>query len=217
MRAHIREITHLVDISWGAYMNEKLEKIVKKMSRHSSNILREYFLKFVPNEATSLRFFSYGSNMNEKKFRKDTKKAGYEFGLRNVERRVLQGYKRFLGNDSVKHGLAFTIAPSEIEQLEGICHDVPIKGLKAFLKKEGVLLDEPSYALVIVSVSDEANPVLTLRGLKRSSIANLDFRRKLQAFCYVSLSIEGAERWKVEHSDMTEVKSQLEKELCKRS
>lgn len=83
-----------------------------------------------------MRFFSYGSNMNEEKFREDTKKHGFEFGLENVKRATLQGYKRILGNKSSNHGLAFTICPSEKEQTEGICHDIPLQGSKSFLAKE---------------------------------------------------------------------------------
>lgn len=213
----IREITHLVDISWGAYMNKKLELVFKKMTQRSNTVLRDYFVELMPNGTTNLRFFSYGSNMNEGKFREDTRKAGFEFDLKKAEKRVLQGYKRILGNKSVNHGLAFTILPSEGERVEGVCHNVPIEGLKAFLKKEAVLSDSPSYELITVSVSEEDHPVLTLKGLKLSSPEKLDCEDKLKAFRYVSISIEGAKRWIDDYSDMTEMKNWLEKELCPRT
>lgn len=203
---NIREITHLDAIFWGAYMQKKLKPILKKTAQHSSMVLLEYISESMPNGAISLRFFSYGSNMNEEKVREDTRKKGYEFGLENAERRILEGYKRVLGNISANHGLAFTICPSEERKVEGICHDVPIEGIKAFLRKEGVLSIDPSYELIMVSVPGEDHPVLTLRGLKPSSFENLVGKLKLKAFCYMCLTIEGAKRWNVDYSDILEVK-----------
>lgn len=195
-------------------MNEKIKSVLEKMTQCSSTVLREYTSNSMSDEVTSLRFFSYGSNMNEGKFRRDTKKSGYEFGLENVKTGVLRDYKRVLGNRSKYHGCAFTICPSEGEQVEGICHDVPIEGLEVFLRKEGVLLDDPSYELMIVSVSGEDHPVLTLKGLRPSSLEKLDCKGKLRVFHYVNVTIEGAERWEVDCSDMTKIRGWLEKELC---
>lgn len=186
----------------------------KKMTQRSGTILLEYTSKSSSDKVTNLRFFSYGSNMNEGKFRRDTKKSGYEFGLENVRTAVLRDYERVLGNRSKYYGCAFTICPSEGEQVEGICHDVPIEGLEAFLTKEGVLLDEPSYELMIVTISTENNPVLTLKGLKPASLKELDCRGKLRAFHYVNVTIEGAERWEVDCSDFVKIRDWLEKELC---
>jgi len=196
-------------------MTSNIESISKRISKCSNVVLHEYSSKFMPNGFACLRFFSYGSNMNEGKFREDTRRNGYEFGLENVKKGVLKGYKRILGNKSEKHGLAFTICSSERDQVEGICHDVPIKGLNSFLKKEGLLLDEPSYELVIVSVSDQNNPVLTLKGLKPSSLEKLDSGGKLKVYCYVSTTIEGAERWNVDYQDILEIKKALEKKFCR--
>ena len=192
-----------------------MEPILKKMAQCSAIVLHEYISKFMLNEIAELRFFSYGSNMNEGKFREDTRRNGYEFRLEKVKNGILKGYKRILGNDSINHGLAFTICPSKKEQVEGICHDVPIKGLNSFLKKEGLLSDKPSYELIMVSILNEDHPVLTLKGLKPSSIEKLDCKRKLKAFCYVSMTIEGAKRWNINCSDMVEMKDRLERELCR--
>jgi hypothetical protein len=152
--------------------------------------------------------------MNEGKFREDTRREGYEFGLENAEKCFLKGYKRNLGNKSSRHGLAFTICHLENSQVDGICHDVPSKGLVAFLSKEGVLADEPSYELVMVSVSNSERPVLTLKGLKPSSLEKLSCKDKLKVCCYVNLTIEGAERWQVDCKDVLEIRKKLEEELC---
>lgn len=211
----IREITHLVEISWSAYMNEKLEPVLKRMDQQSSMVIWEYFSKFIPNGATNIRFFSYGSNMNEGKFREDTREKGHEFGLIKAEKRVLQGYKRDLGNSSVRHGLAFTILLSKRDQIDGICHDVPIEGLEAFLSKEGVLSKKPSYELLKVSIEGENYLVLTLKGLRPSKIKELDWEKKLKTFCYVRATLEGTKRWNINDEDILEIKERLEKELCK--
>jgi len=136
-------------------MSDNLKSVFSKIAQCSGIALKEYIDKFCPGGISTLRFFSYGSNMNEEKFKEDTRQAGFEFGLVNVKKATLQGYKRILGNRSKRHGLAFTICLSENDMTEGICHDIPIAGLEAFLKKEGVLLDEPSYELLIVRVLEE--------------------------------------------------------------
>jgi len=151
--------------------------------------------------------------MNEEKFRDDTQKHGFEFGLENSKKTTLQGYKRILGNKSRKHGLAFTICLSEKEQTEGICHDIPMQGLKSFLEKEGLLSNEPSYELVTVSIHGEDQPVLTLKGLKPLSIDKLNRKDKLKVYWYICKTIEGAKKWKVDYSDMSAIKNRLEKEL----
>jgi len=136
--------------------------------------------------------------MNEGKFIEDTRKNCHEFRLINVKRRILGGYKRMLGNKSLNHGLAFTIRPSEQDEVEGICHDVPSEGLEAFLRKEGVLTKKltsiPTYEIMVVKVSNEEGPVLTLKGLRPFNLAELDCKEKLKVYCYVSLSIQGAKR-----------------------
>jgi diadenosine tetraphosphate (Ap4A) HIT family hydrolase len=191
-----------------------LNEIYKKMQPRSGKVLSKYVSEFTLNVDAHLRFFSYGSNMNEEKFRVDTRRGGYEFGLFNPKKRVLPQYERVLGNESIKYGLAFTICPCESEHMEGICHDVPIGGLDSFLQKEGLFLDKPSYELIVVSVSDEEHPVLTLKGLKPSSYEKLDCRSKLSALLYLDISIMGAERWNVEHSDMLKMKELIEEALC---
>lgn len=194
------------------HMEDYLQKLLNQMSECSGEILCDYVSKYLQGKEC-LRFFSYGSNMNERKFREDTRNCCYEFGLINVQKAVLQNYKRVLGNDSKNHGLAFTIRPSEGASIEGICHDVPMKGLRSFLKKEGVLLSQPSYELLIVSVHGEDQPVLTLKGLKPSRIGVLSYVEKSKAHSYVRATIEGALRWKVDSSDIQETRDKLEKEL----
>lgn len=195
-------------------MSRDLKSILKKIAEYSRTILCEYISKLPSNKVPNFRFFSYGSNMNEGKFREDTRSSGYEFGLVNARKRVLKGYKRILGNKSENHGLVFTICPSEKDQVEGICHNVPIEGLESFLRKEGVLLKQPTYELILVSISNKQHPVLTLKGLKPFELEKLHCKDKLKAFCYVSTSIRGAERWEADCSDMSKIKSNLEKELC---
>ena len=194
------------------HMEDYLQKLLKQMSEYSSEILRNYCVK-IPSRNRDLRFFSYGSNMNESKFREDTRNCGYEFGLINVRKAVLQDHKRILGNDSKNNGLAFTIRPSKGDSVEGICHDVPMKGLYSFLKKEGVLLSQPAYELLVVSVEGEKSPVLTLKGLKPSRIEMLSYLRRCKAFHYVRATIEGAQRWQVDFSDIKETGERLAKEL----
>lgn len=185
------------------------------MAQCSSTVLQEYISKFYLRKVLTLKFFSYGSNMNEGKFRDDTQKYGFEFGLENAKKTTLQGYKRILGNKSKNYGLAFTICPSEKEQTDGICHDIPMQGLKSFLEKEGLLSNEPSYELITVSIRGEDHPVLTLKGLKPLSIHKLNRKDKLKAYCYVCKTIEGAKKWKVDYSDILATKNKLEKDLSK--
>jgi len=189
-----------------------LESIMEKLSEFSRIAFCEYIGR--PSlEIEEFRFFSYGSNLNECKFRTDTKESGYEFGLEKAEKRTLDNYKRIFGNKSKKHGLAFTIC-SKSCQVQGICHNIPLKGLTSFLKKEGVLLKEPTYDLIIVSIPGEKHPVLTLRGLKPSNLEKLSCREKLKAYCYVESSILGAKVWNVDYADMQKLKDRLEKEFC---
>ena len=183
----------------------------------SGLVLQEYISKYLEGGTNSLRFFSYGSNMNVGKFRRDTKKTGLEFGLENVEVGILHGFKRILGNKSKNHGCAFTICSSEGDCVQGICHDIPVICLETFLKKEGVLQSEPTYELLIVTISNEGSPVLTLRGLKPVKPKELNCNEKLKAFHYVCTSIEGAERWNVNHSDMLELKDWFEEEICSKN
>lgn len=117
--------------------------------------------------------------MNEEKFREDTKGKCHEFGLIEPEKRILQNYERKLGNKSITQGLAFTIEHANGKSVEGICHNVPVGGLGAFLRKEGVISDknDPSYKLIMVSIEGESRPVLTLEGLKHSSLNELKSKK----------------------------------------
>jgi hypothetical protein len=203
------------DRMW-AIMSSVIQTILHSLGSCSRIAFQEYISTSLPEKYASVRFFSYGSNMNEGKFREDTRRNGHEFGLINPNEAILKGYKRMLGNRSKHHGLAFTICPAKKENVEGICHDVPIDGLTAFLGKEGILAKDPSYELVNVFVAGEKQPVLTLKGLKPSNVEKLDYSDMLKAFCYVSETIEGAKRWKVDYSDILETRTQLERELRKK-
>src|SRR5271157_1699122 len=86
--------------------------------------------ELVPKSA----WFSYGSsmNVNDLKSRVDGLKLG------NVRVAKLTGYERRLGNNSKKHGLAYTIRCRPYSAVYGIVHDIPVDKLWAYLRKEGV-------------------------------------------------------------------------------
>lgn len=203
-------------------MISSVEDVVNKVeerSKCSGLAIKSYltYFKKANKELRSLRFFSYGSNMNESKFMLDTGGLEKGFGLINRTKCTLRGYKRILGNHSENHGLAFTICPARGENVQGICHDIPVDKLESFLRKEGLFLSppkSPSYELLLVSVSEEKSPVLTLKGLKPASIDSRTCLKKLRALCYVCVSIQGAKSLDVNCSDMDESKDQIEKAIC---
>jgi hypothetical protein len=182
-------------------------QFLEKMAPDSRSILEHYIIE----KAKAVRFFSYGSNMNERKLKMDMKG---KIGLVNKTTATLAGFKRTLCNDSQNHGVAFSICDSPGDRVEGICHDIPIVLLSDFLQKEGVLLkDAPSYRLIKVSILDQAEPVLTLIGLKPISLDDLNPRKLQLALDYVEKSIEGARCCDVDFSDMTQEKKRLEQRL----
>lgn len=187
-------------------MENRLREIFGKMAMDSRSVLLDY----IADKIESFRFFSYGSNMNEEKFREDMKEAGKEIGLINPKKRNLLGFKRTLSNKSRHHGIAFSICGSASAQVEGICHDIPTDALKAFLKKEGLLQKIPSYKFIMVSVADEDEPILTLLGLKPTLLEQLSLGDRKKALSYLNESIKGAKHFEVEHSDMLEAKNTLE-------
>jgi len=187
-------------------MENRLREIFGKMAMDSRSVLLDY----IADKIESFRFFSYGSNMNEEKFREDMKEAGKEIGLINDKKRKLSGFKRTLSNKSRYHGIAFSICGSASAEVEGICHDIPTDALKAFLKKEGLLQKIPSYKLIMVSVADEDEPILTLLGLKPTLLEQLSPGDRKKALSYLNESIKGAKHFEVEHSDMLEAKNTLE-------
>jgi len=189
-------------------MQNAFEDVVKKLPLESKSVFEG-----IPKDSASIRFFSYGSNMNEEKFKIDMKEAGKEIGLISPQKRTLENFKRTLSNES-KHGLAFTIIHCKGEAVEGICHDIPLQELDAFLKKEGLYLKSPRYRLIQASVADDKEFVLTLQGLCPSTIERLDNEGKWQTLRYVCESIMGAKNFDVNHSDMLEVKQRIEKEIC---
>jgi len=200
-------------------MGNKLVANLEKLAEDSKSTLIEY----LSERAERVRFFSYGSNMNKKKFKEDMEKAAKELELKLSEkdkckleldkfseRRVLINFRRELSNGSVQHGRAFSICCSFGGKVQGICHDVHVSVLPVFLKKEGLLSSKgkPSYKLIKVCVSSE-DQVLTLLGLKPKPIGNLKQEKIQAAIKYVNDSIEGAKDFNVAHSDMTEVRELL--------
>lgn len=189
-------------------MKINFESLSEGLSPESQKILERVLL----NGPSSVRFFSYGSNMNEKKFERDMNTNGKGLKLINARKRILLNYKRALSNES-KRGLAFTIFPCKGEEVEGICHDVPIDNLRKFLKKEGLTRNPPRYKLVDVRIVEENHPVLTLIGLCNASTKSLTDNQRWKTLQYLCASIVGAREFSVTHNDMLEIKKQIEDEL----
>lgn len=144
----------------------EFQELLDKMAPDSRSTLEKCLLK----KARSVRFFSYGSNLNENKFRKDINE---KIGLVNKTTVTLAGFKRTLSNKSKNQGIAFSISCSPENKVEGICHDIPIALLEDFLKKEGVLKKDPSYRVIEVTIPDQNEPILTLCGLKSTTIEDI--------------------------------------------
>jgi len=202
-------------------MNDNLVESLKKLKDDSKSTLIEYLAE----HTEYVRFFSYGSNMNREKFHNDMKKRADELGLKLsekeknnleldnfAEKRVLLHFKRELSNKSERHGRAYSIAFSLNSKVEGICHNVHVSVLPAFLKKEGLRSPDPSYEIIKVCVSGENQEVLTLIGLKPEPLEKVG--NKIQnALEYVKKSIYGAIVFDVEHSDMIKDKELLERKI----
>jgi hypothetical protein len=120
---------------------------IEKLADDSRAVLIEYLAE----HTQYVRFFSYGSNMNEKKFYTDMKENAGKLGLKLskedeskleldefAEKRVLENFSRHLSNTSINHGRAFSICCSVGSKVEGICHNIHVSVLPAFLKKEGL-------------------------------------------------------------------------------
>ena len=193
-------------------------KYLEMLAKDSESTLIEY----LADRVERVRFFSYGSNMNKKKFKDDMKEAADNLELKLSEKdknkleldefsekRVLLHFKRELSNESEQHGRAFSICCSLGSEVEGICHDVHVSVLPAFLKKEGLLSSKSSYKVIKVCVSSEVQEVLTLLGLKPKPIEYLKQEKIQAALKYVNDSIKGAEYFNVERSDMMEVRELL--------
>lgn len=194
-------------------MSKAFAESLEKLAKDSKSTITEYLADHTEN----VRFFSYGSNMNKKKFRKDMEEEAKKLKLKLSERdeakleldersekRVLADFKRELSNESEKHGRAFSICGSLDNTVEGICHNIHVSVLPAFLKKEGLLSSEgkPSYKLISVCVLEEDEQILTLLGLKPKPIRYIDPKKIQDALKYVNASIRGARGFNVEHSDM---------------
>lgn len=202
-------------------MNNKLSESLEILAKDSKLTLIEY----LANRAEYVRFFSYGGNMNKEKFKADMEKAANDLKLKLSKnertrleldkfskKRILVNFKRGLSNESEQHGLAFSICSSLNSKVGGICHNVHVSALPAFLKKEGLLSSKgtPSYKLIKIHVLGEDQEVLTLLGLKPKSLKDLAQQKILNALEYVNKSITGAEEFHVGCSDMVRVKKMLE-------
>jgi len=202
-------------------MSDKLFESLETLAKDSKLTLMEY----LANRAEYVRFFSYGSNMNKEKFKADMEKAEKDLKLKLSKnekakleldklskKRVLVNFKRGLSNESEQYGLAFSICFSLNSRVGGICHNVHVSVLPAFLKKEGLHSSKgtPSYKLITVRVSGENQKVLTLLGLKPKSPIDLARQKILDALEYVNKSIAGAEEFHVGCSDMVRVKKILD-------
>lgn len=185
-------------------MNNLLSEVVKRLDRKSELALTATISETVGK----IRVFSYGSNMNEEDFKKEMERHGYELGLKRTEKRILHGYRRVLDNKSRSHGIAFSIHRYKSGHVEGICHDIPIEALGAFLSKEGLFSWRPNYRLIKVKVEQESKSVLSLEGLKRTTIRKLNDNKK-KALKYVRTTIKGAKRWGVNVSYMKRLEKQL--------
>jgi hypothetical protein len=206
-------------------ISNKLVESIENLADDSKSALIEYLAEHTEN----VRFFSYGSNMNKEKFRKDMKNAADELKLtlsekeenrleldKFAEKRVLEGFNRQLSNKSIKHGRAFSICCSVGSSVEGICHNIYVSVLPAFLKKEGLFSPsgKPSYKLIKVRVLGEEKKVFTLLGLKPKPLKEIG-KKAQNAWDYVNKSIEGAKTFGVNHSDMIDDKKFLEKKIMK--
>ena len=184
-------------------------------------------MDYLGNSVGNVRFFSYGSNMNKKKFEEDMRQAADKLQLPlkdktklcldpSAIKRSLRHFRRELSNES-QSGRAFSIYPSINDKVEGICHNVDFSVLPAFLKKEGLFVpNNPNYKLIRVHVLDEYAEVLTLIGLKPNPILFLDQGKIETTLDYLAKSIAGAIEFSVAHEDMIELKAVLSEMKAKK-
>jgi hypothetical protein len=190
-------------------MSKILFDTVKRLDVVSGTVLAD----FISERMDAIRFFSYGSNMNEKDFESEMKKQGYKLSLEKAEKRVLLGYRRALDNKSTTHGLACSIHRHKLHRVEGICHDVPIKAIGAFASKEGLFNWRPKYKLIKVKVEREQEPVLSLEGLSKWSWEKVGDLKKQKVLEYVKTSLEGARIWKADIEYFERLKTNIEHKL----
>jgi len=198
---------------------EKLEEHLHELGEESKVALLDYILTVgITIDDGFIVFFSYGSNMNEEDFEKEMREAKRTLNstldesrlkLIKPRKRVLEGFKRTLGNRSIYHGAAFSICPDANSRVEGICHDIYISSLPVFLKKEAMLSKNPNYRIIKTEVKDENQSVLTLLGVKPKRLMDIEEKDRPKALDYVKKSIDGAERFSVDHSDMDKVANYL--------
>jgi hypothetical protein len=186
-------------------MESSLTNIIERLDQNPRIALSG----FTSEKIQKVRFFSYGSNLNEDDFREEMKNKGYECGLINVDKRTLQGYRRFLNNESTSHGLAFSIHYYKSGSTQGICHDIPIEALDAFLEKEGLYSHQPKYKLITLRLSQESKPVLSLEGIRRTSTSRIDDGQKKKVVKYIDTTIKGATSWKIDTRYLERLKRKM--------
>lgn len=202
-----------------------LQSVLSKMEKRSGKVLSDHIRNY-----GSVRFFSYGSNLNDEDFTERMIEAAKDHELRlkrkeaclqNAKKCTLNDYKRSLKNKSGTHGAAYTIHQNGKHKIEGICHDITSVALEPFLWKEGVLstrlIAERKYKLVEEKVVEEKEPVLILIGLKSVHAKNLDSENLQKALKYVKdICIPCTTEMKVDCTDMESTRKYLESIMVKR-
>ena len=158
-------------------------------------------------------WFSYGSNLNSKHFKR---KMGEDprfstLKLRSVRKGVLPGFIRRLDNPSRKHGLAYVVWKEDIsEPPGGILHEVPLSELANYLNMEGVvdlqtkrLWKQPAYKVVeadILTDKKKAVHSLTLSGIEgnETSLESGLRSNPKKLYEYVKVSLDGAKEQKID-------------------
>ena len=173
-----------------------------------------------------LRFFSYGSNLNEPDFKKkmlaiaddlEVSLKPSEAGLVHKNICTLNGFKRFLKNKSSNHGAAYTINPRKNHSVSGVCHDITADALHPFMAKEALTIQSPNYKVIEINVEGETNPVLTLVGNNSINLKELPKDDKLKALEYLKICIQGASILKINSDDMIATKEYLTSLIKKES
>jgi hypothetical protein len=158
-------------------------------------------------------WFSYGSNLSETDFKDRMKGYDYELGHLNPIRARLDGWRRELANASKKHGLGYTIVEcptSPALTVEGLLHEIPLKALPAFLRKEGILNQichvkcdsTRSYDIQRITASEPSQEALTLIGRCRKALDQVENEMLHKLEKYVEDSICGANFYNLNCSDM---------------
>ena len=177
-------------------------------------VLLNYYKKY-----GYIRFFSYGSNLNEADFIKRMKLMASEVdrvlnddeaGLLNKKKCILAEGKRSLKNDSFTHGAAYTVHRNKNRIVEGVCHDITINALLPFLKKEALLPTKvKKYQIKERKVIGEEQPILILLGKKSTALNKLSDEYMQKALKYLETCISGAKQNDINPEDFMATKRYL--------